>query len=466
MAFKRDQLTADPEWNLRDTASRGATAPSQYDQPDPLSPPTGGGFHVRRAALSVLSVRPGEGCSERAIPRVVAVVLNWNAWSDTLACVESLLASGRVPDQIVVCDNGSADDSVAHIEAWGRQREAFVAFGGAEAALADDGRAGLVLIALPYNGGYAYGNNIGMRYAIERSNADFVWILNNDTIVERNALERMLAVARANPAIGIVGSKLLRQDRPDTIQAMGGGYIIPVLCHDTQLGGGSKTVDAANDPIPLDHLVGASLLVRCDAIRAVGLIDETYFLYREETDWCIRMRRAGWKLYCCPDAVVWHKQSHSIGFKSPLHDYYAVRNMLRLVWKFYPIAAPTAFLYFALRCVAPKLVRLEFERLVAVIHAFSDFFSGVDGRSSHHSDQMLVRSYVPGIQVRPPPRQSLRAAGIGCALLLSGLVLFGDASRLPGAHRPVAARAAAPAARAHARTISTSTTTDSTVSVR
>jgi GT2 family glycosyltransferase len=420
-------------------------------------------------ALSVLSVCAGRGIEERISSRVVAVVLNWNAWPDTIECVESLLASKHVPRQIVICDNGSRDDSIARLKQWGATQKGFVSIAG-DAALSDPAPdAPLVLVELPYNGGYAYGNNIGLRYAIDVAGAEFVWILNNDTVVERDALERMLAVADSNARVGIVGSKLLRHDIPDTIQAMGGGYIIPVLCHDTQLGGGSKASKADSEAIPLDHLVGASLLIRAEAVREVGLIDESYFLYREETDWCIRMRRAGWKLYCCPGAIVWHKQSHSIGFKSPLHDYYAVRNMLRLVWKFYPLAAPVAFAYFALRSVAPKLARLEFARLVAVLHAFSDFFSGVSGRSPLHTDQMLVKSYVAGIGVRPTWRPSLRAAALGFAVLAGGAMLLGDAGRLPAARRPVAARPAVHAPHPHARTISAQRATqtfDEAVSIR
>ncbi len=398
---------------------------------------------------SVAGVRPGVGRETIGFSsRVVAVVLNWNAWADTIACVESLLASTHVPHQIVICDNGSRDDSIARLKQWGENRDGFVSFRNPEEALEGVHLAApLVLIALPENGGYAHGNNIGIRYAIDRSNAEFVWILNNDTVAHGEALEKMLEVAESDRTIGIVGSKLLRFDQPDTIQAMGGGHIIPVLCHDTQLHSGQKEASVGTVPIALDHIVGASLLVRAEAVCAVGLIDESYFLYREETDWCIRMRRAGWKLYCCPKATVWHKQSHSIGFKSPLHDYYAVRNMLRLVWKFYPAAAPTAFGYFALRSMLPKLVRFEIARLVAVIHAFSDFFSGISGRSAHHTDQMLVTSYVAGTVTRTTWQPSPRAAGVVFALLVIGAVLWSGTSFISRSpqqtHRPIAAHRAA-----------------------
>lgn len=393
--------------------------------------------------MAVLSVQPGGGVIRRRTARVVAIVLNWNSWSDTIECVESLLASQCVPAQILICDNGSRDDSTARIKRWGSRREDFVALAGCDAAFAGlSTEHRVALIELPHNGGYAYGNNIGMRLAIERCRSEFVWILNNDTVVAPDALERMLHVADADAKIGIVGAKLLRHDRPDTVQALGGGYIIPVFCHDTQLGNGTKAADAGKAPVPLDHLVGASLLVRARAIGDVGPIDESYFLYREETDWCIRMRRAGWQLYCCPEAVVWHKQSHSIGFKSPLHDYYAVRNMLRLVWRFYPLAAPAAFAYFALRSVAPKLVRLEFVRLLAVLRAFSDFFLGVSGRGARHSDEVLLGSYVTGAGAFPSWRPKLRAAFLLLALLAGGVLLWGDSPQPP--HRPIAAKVATP----------------------
>lgn len=346
--------------------------------------------------MFVCGLVPDEACLERApFPCVVAIVLNWNAWRDTVACVESLLDSSHVPDRIVICDNGSLDDSVARLIEWARGRTTLSHFHSPDEALsAAPSTSPVVLVQIAQNGGYAHGNNVGIRYAIERFGAEFVWILNNDTIVEREALGHMIEVATADPSAGIVGSKLLRYDAPETIQALGGGYIVPILCHDTQLGSGRNASVAGTTPIVLDHLVGASLLVRAEAVRRVGLIDESYFLYREETDWCIRMRRAGWKLYCCTKATVWHKQSHAIGFKSPLHDYYAVRNMLRLVWKFYPAAMPTAFGYFALRSIVPKLFRWEIARLMAVVRAYADFVTGVTGRSPRHTDCMFANSYL------------------------------------------------------------------------
>ncbi len=380
--------------------------------------------------------------AESEAARTVAVVLNWNSWTDTIACVESLLQARRVPSAIVICDNGSIDDSIERLRAWAETHGAYRFFDSPARALsASDEPAALAIVAVGENGGYAAGNNVGMRYALERAGADFVWILNSDVVVAPDALEKMLEVANSAQTIGIVGSKLLRFDEPQTIQALGGGHIVPVLCHDTQLNSGKPSSSSGTEPIELDHLVGASLLVRAEAIRDVGYIDESYFLYREETDWCIRMRRAGWQLYCCTQASVWHRQSHSIGFKSPVHDYYAVRNMLHLVRRFYPLAMPVAFSYFACRSIVPKLARLEFDRLGAVTAAIRDFAFGVSGRAQRHTDRVLMRHYVapspnPARHVRP----AAGAALLSIALLFALMALRAALSPVaPATHAPAVA---------------------------
>ena len=319
---------------------------------------------------------------------VAAIVVNWNGWRDTLECLESILRADRVPDSIIICDNGSMDGSLEHLRRWVAAR-----------GIGDR----VALLDLGVNLGFAGANNVGIAYALERD-ADYVWMVNSDVVVGEKALSRMLALLWRNPRAGMVAPVFLSYDDPEKIQAMGGGYIIPVICHDTQLGRGRKQSGVLTSPIELHHLIGASLLVRADAARDVGPIDESYFLYREETDWCIRMRRRGWKLYCCPDAVVWHKECRCIGFRSPVHDYYAVRNMLVLVSRLYPMYLPAAALYFACRSIAPKLWRREFVRLKAVLAAYSDFFRGVRGRSESHPDSALLSQLVADSQDIPQRR--------------------------------------------------------------
>jgi len=344
-------------------------------------------------------------------PKVVAIVLNWNGWLDTIECVESLLRSSRPPHQIVIVDNGSVDDSIDRICEWVDgllvpehlsevtlgwsyrpypKPIAYAQFNGPAEAFEGSGapETPVVLIRTGENLGYAGGNNVGIHYALARFGADYVWILNNDTIVERHALDRKIAVAQMDHQIGIVGAKLLRYQDPSKMQALGGGNVIPALGLDSQIGAGLDGSLATTQPIELEHVVGASLFVRAAAIDSVGLMDESYFLYREETDWCLKMRKNGWKLVCCPVAEVWHKQGASIGYKSVLHDYYSVRNMLFLLHKHHPRQFLLAFFMIAFRSTAAKIARLQLRRLWFVLKAFGDFFSGVRGRT--HSEQELL----------------------------------------------------------------------------
>lgn len=343
----------------------------------------------------------------------MAVVLNWNGWLDTVECIESLLRSTVPVDHIIVCDNGSSDGSLEKLMEWAEglitvesgigdlhRRWSYVpskkplpytCLTAAELqsspALAPD--APIIFLNLQDNRGYAGGNNAGLRIAIERYHAEFVWILNNDTVIDRHALGTMLTAAMQDPAIGMIGPKVLRYDHPDTIQVVGGGRMLPYLGYESQLGRGRRNGPRFSKSGPLDHLIGASLLVRANVVHDVGYMDESYFLYREETDWCVRMRRNGWKMWCCANATVWHKEGKSLGFKSVLHDYYSVRNFLLLVRRFYPMALPFALLIFGTRAVLPKLARLQFRRLLFVLLAFRDFAFGKHGRV--HSEEFLTQ---------------------------------------------------------------------------
>jgi hypothetical protein len=359
-------------------------------------------------------------------PKVVAIVLNWNGWLDTVECVESLLRSARLPNQIVIVDNGSTDDSIERICEWAEgllvpehlssvadgwsyspapKPLTYALFDSPEQALAGSGESetSLVIVRVGENLGYAGGNNVGIRCALERFGADYVWILNNDTVVERHALDRKLVVAEGDPQTGIVGAKLLRYQEPSKMQALGGGHVVPALGLDSQIGAGLDGSIASSAPIELEHVIGASLFVRAAAIRSVGLMDESYFLYREETDWCLKMRHADWKLVCCPTAEVWHKQGASIGYKSMLHDYYSVRNMLFLLRTHHSQTFASALVMIAFRSIAPKIARLQFRRLWIVLCAFGDFFIGVRGRA-HTEEQLLANRNSRRLPIHNPRR--------------------------------------------------------------
>lgn len=296
-------------------------------------------------------------------PQTFIVIVNYGGWRDTLACLESLDGLDYPTYQRVVVDNASPNNSETEL------RRA---------------RPDVTVIQSGANLGFAGGNNIGIRYALTRG-ADYVWLLNNDTVVEATSLTELVRVAEAEPDIGMVGSKLLFYDAPEVIQAAGGGKLLASLGLTTEFGRDCRDDGRWDKLLDLDHLSGASMLVRRKAIEEVGMMDESYFMYREETDWCLRMRRAGWRLGYAWKSRVLHKEGRSAGFKTARQDYYVARNMLLLTARFYPHFAPSALAVSLVRSLlVSRLLRGRFRRARALLFAYADFFRGRSGKASRH----------------------------------------------------------------------------------
>ena len=330
------------------------------------------------------------------------LLLNWKGWRDTIECLESVFRQRYENYRVIVCDNASPDDSVERIAAWAAGRQvapeapdsrlrshssppvakpiAMAIYGreGAEAGGPPEADPPLVVVRTGANLGFAAGNNVGIRYALARGDADFVWLLNNDTVVDPQALSTMVARAAADPSVGMVGSKLLYYDQPDRIQAIAGGRLTPWQGLAAHVGADERDDGRWGDPLEVDVILGASLLVRRDVLAEVGLLDERYFMYSEELDWCWSARKAGWKLVYAPGSVVWHKVGRSVGHRSPLQEYHAARGTLLFMQKHFPERLPLAFAYGLYRTLLPKLVRVQPARARAVLRAYRDHLRGSD----------------------------------------------------------------------------------------
>ncbi|WP_341677870.1 glycosyltransferase family 2 protein [Niveibacterium sp. SC-1] len=288
-------------------------------------------------------------------PHVTVVLLNWNGWRDTLACLESLLRSEYGNASVVVVDNASTDGSRAHIESWaatertpGFARAAFIAAGEAlpfGALAAGD----LLYVQSPVNGGFAAGNNHGIRAALA-GGADYVWILNNDTEIDCRALSALVQKVEDDPRIGMCGSLLVYYDAREQVQACGGVSFSYWRALGQQIGYGLNPANIDSGRIlqqPLTYVAGASLLARSAMIREVGAFEERYFLYYEEIDWA--ERAAHWKLAVALDSVVYHKEGGSIGTasrqkRSPLSQYYLNRNLILFYGRFHKMRLPVAIM--------------------------------------------------------------------------------------------------------------------------
>lgn len=218
--------------------------------------------------------------AEHCAERVVAVVLNFNGADDTLACLESLAQMQPGPGTAHIVDNASDDDAVTRIRA---------AFPGVQVSVNES------------NLGFGGGLNPVLEDLIQ-DGPEWIWLLNNDTRVAPDALARILEHASAHPDAGAVGTRILDMHPPHATQTWGGGRI-------AWWRGSSRHCTTETGDEKLDYITGASVLLRVAALRDAGLFDPRFFLYWEDVDLCLRMRRRGWKLTVAAEAAVYHRLS-------------------------------------------------------------------------------------------------------------------------------------------------------------
>lgn len=277
-------------------------------------------------------------------PSVYVVVLNWNGWRDTLQCLNALAAVHYANLHIVVVDNGSTNDSVEQIRRTYPQ---------------------IVVLETGKNLGFAGGNNPGIQYAL-RQNADFVWLLNNDTEPEPGALEPMVRKAQSDPQIGSVGSVLLDPDRSGAL-AWGGGRVNRWIGH----------IRHANSPRNdrwLDYITAASMLVPRRTLEEVGLLDERYFLYWEDTEFGFRLRKNGWKLAVASESRVIHKENSSTGENRALRTRYSTESAMRFLSDYSPLSGVSTLLFLSVR-LAQRLVTGRFREMAIVLQGSRAFWA-------------------------------------------------------------------------------------------
>lgn len=297
-----------------------------------------------------------DGCLEHLlVSRVYIILVNWNGWRDTVECLESLLILEYHDFRIVVCDNGSSDESLHEIRYWADSHE--IPYTEYQRAEAESGGSlisdpVLTLIRNDENLGFAGGNNVGSRYALARGDADYCWFLNNDTVVEPSALTHLVARIQQQPQVGICGSTILLYHERRRIQSLGGGHYcrwIGLPWHYGRFTRWGGEINQQWAEVWMNYVEGASMLVSRQFLDVVGLLCEDYFLYFEEADWAIRAK-GRFSLGYAPQSIVYHKVGGSIGTSSNparmsyTSDYFNIRNRLLFTRRFYPAALPTVWL--------------------------------------------------------------------------------------------------------------------------
>jgi GT2 family glycosyltransferase len=244
--------------------------------------------------------------------KTLIIILNWNTYEMTKECVQSLLAMEGASFEILIADNGSQDGSVEKL------RQAFPQ---------------VTVIANGCNLGFAAGSNVGMKLALAQG-ADYVLLVNNDTVVQPNLLAELLAESERSPKAGMISPKIYYADHPDRIWWAGGTFSLwqGVPRH---LGRNEKERGKYETPCTIDWATGCVVLLKCAALRETGLFDEKFFANAEDLDLSLRMRSLGWQIRFAPAAKLWHKDGFATRRNVGEHVRYftSTRNILWVMHK-------------------------------------------------------------------------------------------------------------------------------------
>jgi GT2 family glycosyltransferase len=278
-------------------------------------------------------------------PTVCIIILNWNGWQDTIRCLESVFCVHYPDIKVITCDNNSHDGSFEQIKTW-------------VDTLTGEKTNKFTLIRTESNLGYSGGNNVGLRHALTQE-IDLFMLLNNDTVVSEDFLLPLVKTIKNNPNLGAVTPKIFYLHEPKRIWAAGGeiswwkGLV-------KNRGQYEKDKGQYNKSSPVDYASGCCMLITRQALEKVGLLDERFFAYFEDADWCVRARRAGYQILYEPSSTIWHiagastrgnhEQKRGEGRTAPLVYYLNARNNLWFIRRYTKgIARITAQAIFAFR---------------------------------------------------------------------------------------------------------------------
>lgn len=251
----------------------------------------------------------------RKNPTVSIIIINWNGLENTKNCLNSVLKITDVPFNILLIDNGSAHDEYKKLKKQYNNK--------------------IDLYGLEKNTGFTGGVNFGLKIAQERYKPDYYLLLNNDTIVEKNFLSALVKTASRDQKIGIVGPVIYDFAQKNKILYSGGkiNWLFARPIHKKE---------KINKTEPATFITGCCFLIKKDLLNEIGLLDEKFFAYFEDTAYCTLAIQAGFTCVIEPKAVIYHKESSSLGKESKVYTYLFSRNRIlfvnnyaHLFYKFY-----------------------------------------------------------------------------------------------------------------------------------
>lgn len=289
--------------------------------------------------------------------RVSIILVNYNGFEDTVGCVESLLQIDYSNFEIVIVDNGSSDD-------YRKLREEY---NSSNVIVLDSGK----------NLGFSGGNNIGIRYAIERG-TDYILLLNNDTIVEPDFLAHMVFAANEHNDGYVITNKMMYAFEKGKIWCAGGNFD-PKTSRTSAYGINETDRDEYNHRREINFASGCCMLIPSKVLYAVGLMKEDYFLYCEDTDYCLRIQKAGFGILYEPKSKIYHKVNASTNKIAGIQTYYLVRNKLYIIKYYIQYRYKLrAYLYVAAETIK-RIISREYN-FFAAINGVKDFILGIKGK--------------------------------------------------------------------------------------
>jgi len=286
---------------------------------------------------------------------IAIIILNWNGWEDTIECLESVFQLDYLNYHVILVDNNSDDQSLEKIKLYCcgelTAESKYVRYNKSNKPVTyseytkqetevDNVAVGeqiksLTLIKNDKNYGFAEGNNIGIRYALKVFAPDYILLLNNDVVVDKNLLTHLASFADENEHIGIVGPRILYYNSGQ-IQSLGVKINfwtgnVKYIGHNEK----DKPCDH-NTFIDVDYVFGACFLIKRSVIEKIGLLDPIYFLYTEEADWSLRAKSNGFHSCCYLKTHIWHKSQASTSKVIEYCYYYPIRNQIILLRRYAP----------------------------------------------------------------------------------------------------------------------------------
>lgn len=289
------------------------------------------------------------------LPAVYVILLNYCNYSLTMDCVESIKKSTYSNVEIIVVDNKSPNGDYELLKNASKGR--------------------FVLLDAGCNNGFSAGNNVGIRYAMEQG-AEYVLLLNNDTIIDAEMIEKLVQHADANT---VAVPKIYYYDNPNTIWYAGGSIDykkVDSRHHGIHMQEGiNEKTDAC------DLITGCCALISSQIIKRVGFLSEEFFMYFEDLDYSIRLKNEGIGIVYCPEAKMWHKVGSTAGTVSKLATYYQTRNRLIIAKKYsFTLSARIYVKIWALGLALRGVIKNSNDKIR--FKAFVDYLSGGTGKAN------------------------------------------------------------------------------------